>query len=82
MEAKTEKLLQSSNAQEFCNICYALAISDFGKKHIKLRVKMWNRAVQMNVSSLSRENLNQLAQVEVFTKADRIDLEEPPSELR
>eukprot|EP00978_Attheya_sp_CCMP212_P000699 scaffold1404_cov51-Attheya_sp.AAC.1 len=82
MEANTEKLLQNYNAQEFCIICYALAISDFEKKHIKLLVKMWNRAVQMNVSSLSRENIRQLAQVEAFTKADITDLNEPPSELR
>eukprot|EP00978_Attheya_sp_CCMP212_P034268 scaffold142711_cov45-Attheya_sp.AAC.1 len=81
MEANKENLLQNINAQCFCNICYTLAISDFGKKYIKLLVEMWNRAVQMNVSSLSRENMNQLAQVEAFTKADRIDLEGPPSEL-
>eukprot|EP00978_Attheya_sp_CCMP212_P016914 scaffold44643_cov47-Attheya_sp.AAC.1 len=82
MEAQTEKLLQNSKAQDFCNICYALAISDFGKKNIKLLVKMWNRAVQMNVSSLRKEDLCLLAQVEALMKADRIDLEEPPSELR
>uniref|UniRef100_A0A7S2UEC1 RAP domain-containing protein n=1 Tax=Attheya septentrionalis TaxID=420275 RepID=A0A7S2UEC1_9STRA len=82
MEANMEKLLKNGIAQGFCNICYALAISDFGKQHIKLLVEMWNRAVQMDVSNSSKEMLSQLAQVEAFMKADRIDLEEPPSELR
>eukprot|EP00978_Attheya_sp_CCMP212_P024110 scaffold75322_cov44-Attheya_sp.AAC.1 len=43
---------------------------------------MWNRAVQMNVSNSNKETLSQLAQVEAFTKAYRIELEKPPSELR
>ena len=35
-----------------------------------------------NISSLNKESVHQLAPVKAFMKADGIDLEEPPSELR
>eukprot|EP00978_Attheya_sp_CCMP212_P000883 scaffold1892_cov47-Attheya_sp.AAC.2 len=82
IDVHREKLLQNGNDQDWCNTCYAIAVMDVGKIHSKLLVDMWSRVLKGNVSSLNTEYLMQLAQVEAFTKADGIELEEPSSKLR
>eukprot|EP00978_Attheya_sp_CCMP212_P012502 scaffold31195_cov44-Attheya_sp.AAC.1 len=82
IKANGKKLLRHGNDQTCCNICYAIAVSDYGKQHNQLLVDMWNQALQIHVSRFMTESLRQLAQVEAFSKADGITLKEPPADLR
>jgi very-short-patch-repair endonuclease len=83
LEKSIDRFLASATNQGITNVCWSLVVLDMARKHEALLQPLWDRAMRTDATAFSSEELVQLVQVELHTRASGIELSPPvPPALR
>ena len=83
LDARLDKYLVDSNAQDLCNVCYAIGVLDgnLSNQSVML-VKLWNSLLNRTTGDLSIEGLNQILYVQACASVYGLELASPPQDLQ
>jgi hypothetical protein len=76
LEKSADRFLQSANAQEVCNLSWAVVILDLASRNEALLQSLWKQMIKTDTAKLTSAELGQLAQVDLYARVSGVKLEE------